>query len=154
MEGCLWQGGSCCVRHSLGTCCLQDDQRWNSCLGSAPPCSSAALLDPRPASLHCLRVAEAQLHRVLSTCSPPRLQDDQARWKSLGSASLHSNFMAPAVIGSLPQGMTLDERQRMMASTPLSPSLQLLNSMPMVSAPFPKELCLLWRRNWPVQHAA
>eukprot|EP00891_Asterochloris_glomerata_P006828 jgi/Astpho2/6828/Aster-06504 len=39
--------------------------------------------------------------------------------------------MAPAVIGSLPQGMTLDQRQRVMASTPLSPSLQLLNSMPM-----------------------
>ena len=123
-------------RALLSKCGLHDGQaHWRS-LGQ-PPCSSAARRDPWPASQHGLRLAEAHLHGVLSTFFDPTcLQDDQARWKSLGSASLHSNFMAPAVIGSLPQGMTLDERQRMMASTPLSPSLQLLNSMPMVSISF------------------
>lgn len=41
--------------------------------------------------------------------------------------------MADAVIGSLPQGLSIDEREKIFASTPLSPALNLLSSMPMVS---------------------
>lgn len=55
------------------------------------------------------------------------------RWTSLGSASLQSNFMADAVIGSLPRGLSLNERDKIFASTPLSPTLSMLSSMPSVS---------------------
>lgn len=60
------------------------------------------------------------------------LQEDRLRWTSLGSASLQSNFMADAIIGSLPQGLSVDEREKIFASTPLSPALNLLSSMPLV----------------------
>ena len=61
------------------------------------------------------------------------MQDDRLRWTSLGSASLQSNFMADALIGSLPRGLSLNEREKIFASTPLSPTLSLLSSMPSVS---------------------
>lgn len=40
------------------------------------------------------------------------------------------NFLTEAVIGSLPRALSLSERQTIMASTPLSPSLNLLSSLP------------------------
>ena len=64
------------------------------------------------------------------------LQEDRLRWTSLGSASLQSNFMADAVIGRLPQGLSVDEREKIFASTPLSPALNLLSSMPLVCSCF------------------
>jgi biotin carboxylase len=45
-------------------------------------------------------------------------------------SKLASNFLREAVIGSLPQGLSLAEKERVFASTPLSPTLNLLNSMP------------------------
>ena len=65
-------------------------------------------------------------------------QDDRLRWTSLGSASLQSNFMADALMGSLPRGLSLNEREKIFASTPLSSSLSLLSSMPSVSVLFCK----------------
>ena len=41
--------------------------------------------------------------------------------------------MADALIGSLPRGLSLNEREKIFASTPLSPTLSLLSSMPSVS---------------------
>ena len=41
--------------------------------------------------------------------------------------------MADAVIGSLPRGLSLNEREKIFASTPLSPTLSMLSSMPSVS---------------------
>ena len=61
-------------------------------------------------------------------------QDDKLRWQSLGKASLHSNFMGSSLLGSLPQGLSVDERAKILQSTPLSPTLNLLSSMPSVSA--------------------
>ena len=49
--------------------CLQNGQAHRRFLGSAPPPGRAAVLrDPMPASQHWLRLAQAHLHRVLSTC--------------------------------------------------------------------------------------
>ena len=61
------------------------------------------------------------------------VQDDKLRWQSLGKASLHSNFMGSSLLGSLPQGLSVDERTKILQSTPLSPTLNLLSSMPSVS---------------------
>ncbi|KAK9812604.1 hypothetical protein WJX72_000445 [[Myrmecia] bisecta] len=47
------------------------------------------------------------------------------------TASLSSNFMVEAVIGSLPSGLSMEERQHIVQSTPLSPTLNLLSSMPL-----------------------
>ncbi|KAK2080066.1 hypothetical protein QBZ16_002462 [Prototheca wickerhamii] len=49
---------------------------------------------------------------------------------SLTSASIKSNFLTESLIGSLPKGLSLSEREHIIASTPLSPSLNLLNSLP------------------------
>ncbi|KAL3140541.1 hypothetical protein ABBQ32_005121 [Trebouxia sp. C0010 RCD-2024] len=62
--------------------------------------------------------------------APQASEEDRLRWTSLGSASLQSNFMADAVIGSLPRGLSLNERDKIFASTPLSPTLSMLSSMP------------------------
>ncbi len=59
-------------------------------------------------------------------------QDDKQRWQSLGKASLHSNFMGSSLLGSLPQGLSVNERAKILQSTPLSPTLNLLSSMPSV----------------------
>ena len=40
------------------------------------------------------------------------------------------NFLTEAVIGSLPKALSLSERQSISASTPLSPTLNLLSSLP------------------------
>lgn len=44
--------------------------------------------------------------------------------------SVKSNFLTQDVIGSLPKGLTRTEKEAVAASTPLSPSLNLLNSLP------------------------
>ncbi|KAA6416926.1 MAG: glutathione synthetase ATP-binding domain [Trebouxia sp. A1-2] len=62
--------------------------------------------------------------------TPQASVDDRLRWTSLGSASLQSNFMADALIGSLPQGLSINEREKIFANTPLSPTLSMLSSMP------------------------
>ena len=51
---------------------------------------------------------------------PTSLKDDQ----------LASNFLTEAVIGSLPRGLSMAEKEQVFATTPLSPTLNLLNSMP------------------------
>lgn len=63
--------------------------------------------------------------------TPPRplpASQDKARWTSLGSASLSSNLLSEAAIGSLPAGLTLDARERVALSTPMSPALAALAS--------------------------
>lgn len=40
------------------------------------------------------------------------------------------NFLTEAVIGSLPKALSVSERQSIFASTPLSPTLNLLSSLP------------------------
>ena len=62
-------------------------------------------------------------------CPPPLVSfQDKARWTSLGSASLSSNLLSEAAIGSLPAGLTLDARERVALSTPMSPALAALAS--------------------------
>lgn len=46
------------------------------------------------------------------------------------ATSAKSNFLSEAVIGSLPQALSLDERAAILRNTPLSPTLNLLSSMP------------------------
>ena len=48
-------------------------------------------------------------------------------------SSLQSNFVSDAIIGSLPQGLSGKEREKIYQSVPLSPTLNLLHSMPSVS---------------------
>ncbi len=82
-----------------------------SCCGSAPCLDSRkqAGLPFCPAS-HCPHLA----HHV---------QGDKAA----------HNFLSEAVVRSLPQALSATERERVLASTPLSPTLNLLSSMPLVS---------------------
>ena len=53
------------------------------------------------------------------------------RLSTAASGSLASNY--DAVIGSLPKGMSTTERERVCASTPMSPARGLLKEMPIVS---------------------
>ena len=50
-----------------------------------------------------------------------------------GDKAAH-NFLSEATVRSLPKGLTATERERVLASTPLSPTLNLLSSMPLVRA--------------------
>ena len=54
----------------------------------------------------------------------------------LSHSSLQSNFVSDAIIGSLPRGLSGKEREKVFQSVPLSPTLNLLNSMPQVHPPF------------------
>ena len=54
---------------------------------------------------------------------------DAQRWTSLGSASLTTNLISDASIGSLPAGLTLGERERIQLATPMSPALNMLASL-------------------------
>lgn len=49
-----------------------------------------------------------------------------------GDKAAH-NFLSEAVVRSLPKALSATERERVLASTPLSPTLNLLSSMPLVS---------------------
>lgn len=49
---------------------------------------------------------------------------------SLRPSSVASNFLSEAVLGSLPRALSVAERERVLASVPLSPTLNLLSSMP------------------------
>lgn len=62
-----------------------------------------------------------QLHTAHT--SPHHVQGDKAA----------HNFLSEAVVRSLPQALSATERERVLASTPLSPTLNLLSSMPLVS---------------------
>lgn len=62
--------------------------------------------------------------------SSGEVQDDKQRWQSLGSASLQSNYVSEALLGSLPRGMSVEERGRVLQSSLLSPTQNLLSSMP------------------------
>lgn len=46
------------------------------------------------------------------------------------ASSAKQNFLSDAVIGSLPKGLSLQERSDILRNTPLSPTLNLLSSMP------------------------
>ena len=52
----------------------------------------------------------------------------------LSHNSLQSNFLSEAIIESLPKGLSGKEREKVFQSVPLSPTLNLLSSMPQVSA--------------------
>lgn len=57
----------------------------------------------------------------------------QGRNASLMSqSSLNSNLISDVTLGSLPRGLSGIERQQIFQSVPLSPTLNLLNSMPSV----------------------
>ena len=49
---------------------------------------------------------------------------------SMSDAKVNSNFLTEAIIGSLPKGLSVTERELVFSETPLSPSLNLLSSMP------------------------
>lgn len=48
-----------------------------------------------------------------------------------GDKAAH-NFLSEAIVRSLPKALSTAERERVLASTPLSPTLNLLSSMPLV----------------------
>ena len=50
----------------------------------------------------------------------------------IGSQSMKSNFLAGSLQGSLPRGLSVDERRLIAQSTPLSPSMNMLSAMPSV----------------------
>lgn len=56
-------------------------------------------------------------------------------------SSLQSNFVSDAIIGSLPKGLSGKERERIFQSVPLSPTLNLLHSMPSVGCAAPTPHC-------------
>jgi hypothetical protein len=60
----------------------------------------------------------------------------QGRMGLLSHNSLQSNFLSDAIIESLPRGLSGKEREKVFQSVPLSPTLNLLSSMPQVSIPF------------------
>jgi hypothetical protein len=56
-------------------------------------------------------------------------QDDARSWNELGKADIKHNFMSEAVVGSLPRGLSFDERSRIFANTPASPIVQSLQAV-------------------------
>lgn len=50
--------------------------------------------------------------------------------RSLQHDKVASNFLSEAIIGSLPKALSAAEREQVLASTPLSPTLNLLSSIP------------------------
>jgi hypothetical protein len=68
-------------------------------------------------------------------CLMPRCPCLCCRWAAatlLQGEKAAQNFLSEAVVRSLPRGLSLEQRQQVMASTPLSPTLNLLSSMPLV----------------------
>lgn len=57
----------------------------------------------------------------------PVLQDERS--SKFTSSSLSSNFLNDAIIGSLPKGLTSEEKMKVLQSTPMSPSRALLQEM-------------------------
>ena len=71
-----------------------------------------------------------------------KLQGTLGRGSSLMSqSSLNSNFLSNTMLGSLPKGLSGAERQKLFQSVPLSPTMNLLNSMPSVSVLNTSNLC-------------
>lgn len=62
----------------------------------------------------------------------PILQGSKSLGVSASHSSVHSNFVSDAIIGSLPRGLSGQEREKIFQSVPLSPTLNLLHSMPSV----------------------
>lgn len=71
----------------------------------------------------------AHTHRCLCSHRPSLLVKLPAPLQS-DSTKFASNYLTEAVIGSLPRGLSVTEKELVMASTPLSPTLNLLSSMP------------------------
>lgn len=67
---------------------------------------------------------------MVQTITPCALQDEKLG--RLLSSSLSQNY--DAVIGSLPKGLTTDERMRIKSSMPMSPAMGALQKIPEVSA--------------------
>ena len=89
-----------------------------------------------PGSASCRRaglaeaVAGQPLHQsALKPAAAPSLPPQ-------GDKAAH-NFLSEAVVRSLPKALSTAERERVLASTPLSPTLNLLSSMPLVRAAAP-----------------
>ena len=59
----------------------------------------------------------------------------------MSQSSLNSNFLSNTMLGSLPKGLSGAERQKLFQSVPLSPTMNLLNSMPSVSVPITPDFC-------------
>lgn len=57
------------------------------------------------------------------------MQDDMYRWDKLGRADLNHNYITDAVVGSLPHGLSLDDRRHVLEKTPASPLVQSLQSV-------------------------
>lgn len=80
----------------------------------------------QPAGFNCVSCCHARLRpapviALPTPCLTPLPQK---------SSSIKSNFLTEAVIGSLPRGLSSTEREFIVANTPLSPSLNLLSSLP------------------------
>eukprot|EP00884_Botryococcus_braunii_P015539 jgi/Botrbrau1/2669/Bobra.0203s0016.1 len=56
-------------------------------------------------------------------------KDDMNRWKKLGRADLRHNFITDDVVGSLPHGLSLDDRRSLFESMPASPLVKNLQSV-------------------------
>lgn len=63
------------------------------------------------------------------------LQDDMRRWEKLGRANLEHNYITDAVVGSLPHGLSLDDRRSLFESMPASPMVKNLQSVSEVHTP-------------------
>lgn len=57
------------------------------------------------------------------------VQDDMYRWEKLGRADLNHNYITDAIVGSLPHGLSLDDRRHVLEKTPASPLVQSLQSV-------------------------
>ena len=84
-------------------------------------------------SLVALRLAALPLANSRTAQTQGVLQGSMGATGLFSQSSLQSNFVSDAIIGSLPQGLSGKEREKIYQSVPLSPTLNLLHSMPSVS---------------------
>ena len=95
---------------NVWTCFPLQAERWPGTLPNWPECGERCLCCALP-----LRCWVCQLWLAHICCSqkqrPPRprahLQDEAARWQSLGTGSLQSNLLSVQLLGSLPAGLSL-----------------------------------------------
>lgn len=97
-------------------------------------CDGPASLEPEQL-LSVVAAAFVMLHCLtLPTICHLFLQDESQRMTKLGSPALAASFMGASSLGQLPVGMTPTDRLSISQSTPFSPSLAALESMPPVRA--------------------
>lgn len=64
-----------------------------------------------------------------------RVQGIQQSLSRTMSASVNQNLIGSHVIGSMPGGLTLDEKKTIIQQTPMSPAMSLLSEMGLVRHP-------------------